>query len=158
MYPTFGHINNCFLRVSFCVICIFHKHTESWNSQIFDAYDMQCSSKRRMLPTQTTTPQSSHWPSWYWDMHQAELLRIWWSLTERRNIVISAWPLPPMVSTKVSCRKLLPLFLAMQKCCVNWLESCWTFTWLCNLIHAAPNRASVRLFGGFFWMSEPSVI
>lgn len=45
MYPPCCHISNCVLRVNFCVICIFYKHPESWNSQIFDAYDTQGISK-----------------------------------------------------------------------------------------------------------------
>lgn len=33
--------------------------------------------------------------------------------------VVSVWPLPPIISTEVSCRNLLPVFLVMLRCRVN---------------------------------------
>ena len=80
-----------------------------------------------MIPTQITVPHSSQGAAAAiiattsnCGMHQAKFTGIVMKLKRDMKVsVVSAWPLPPIISTDACCRKLLPVFLAMLRCSVN---------------------------------------
>ena len=82
-----------------------------------------------MIPTQITIPHSTQGAAaaiiastGNCGIHQEKFTGIEMELNRDTKVsVVSAWPLPPIISTEAACRKLSLVFLAMQMCSVNGL-------------------------------------
>lgn len=113
-----------------------------------------------MIPTQITIPHSSQGAAAATIIattsssgtHQAKFTGSAMKLERDTKVsVVSARPLPPIVSTVASYRKLLPVFLAVLRYSVSGLTVLpeGLFAWLCSLICVLSARAPspVSFFG-----------
>lgn len=134
VFPLYRCINNCLLWIRLCVSCIFLMSTLKAKIPTSGAHDRQgdvwsphkqplvIAAKGLLAAIIATTGNCG--------TYQAKFTGIVMKLNRDTKVsVVSAWPLPPIISTEASCRKLLPVFLAMLRCSVNdipvLLKGCW---------------------------------